>query len=403
MGGLEERYDRALAGSPGEVVYEKALGGGRIPQGESSRTDPVPGSDLRLTLDRDVQWYLEQLLAARNAEVKAQSASAMVVEVETGRVLAMATVPTYDPSKPVLDAHDVTNRAVEEAYEPGSVQKPVTLAALLDAGAVTPQTVLTVPDAVERADRTIHDSSPHETYRLTMAGVLAKSSNVGTLLATERLPKQDLYRYLERFGYGSRPGLGLLAESTGVLPPADLWTGLDRDTISFGQTLAVSLPQITGAYQAIANGGVRVPLRLVDAVVDADGTEHPLPAAEPVRVVSADAAQQVTTMMEAVTQEGGTASNIEVPGYRIAGKTGTAQKYNKLCGCYRGYTASFMGFAPADDPKVVVTISFQNPSKSRYGGATAGPVWTAITGYTLQKLGVVPSGTPAPQVRLTAG
>jgi len=400
--GIELAYDQVLAGTAGSLRYERDSAGRMIPLAEQQRVEAVPGRDVKLTIDRDIQWYAEQALAAKVAESGSQWGQAVVMDPRTGAVLAMASAPVVDPTN--SDARpepDLWNLALEESYEPGSVQKVLTMAALVDAGAARPDEVFTVPDEIQRADRVIGDHTGHPTWRITLSGILAQSSNVGTLLAAERLDKQTMRDYLVKFGLGRPIGLGLGdAEPAGVLP--EEWSDLQRDTISFGQGVSTTALHLAAAYSAIANGGVREQPYVVQSVVDADGTERPVTRDEPVRVVSEQTAAEVTRMMEAVMGPEGTGKNVTVDGYRLAGKTGTAERVDPACSCYRGYTATFAGFAPADDPALVVVVSLQNPVNGRYGGQLGGPVFSDIMSFALPRLGIPPSGDPAPAVRVFA-
>lgn len=401
LAGLELAYDDVLAGVEGTLRYERGLDDERLPLGTVEDIQPRPGSDLRLTIDRDIQWRAQQALAAMVERSGARSGNLVAMDVETGAVLAMATAPTVDPNDPGgVAAEDRGNRPVEEAYEPGSVMKVLTAAALVEAGVVTPRTVFTVPDSLMRSGLLISDHSPHETARYTFAGIIAESSNVGTMLAAQRLDKDRLRQYFVDFGLGQPSGLDLPGETRGILPEA--WSDLTRDTIVFGQGVAVTTLQMASAYATVAGGGVRMPPRLVDAVVAPDGSEQPVDYGEPRRVVSERTARTVRLLMEQVMGEGGTGSEIDIPGYRLAGKTGTAERVDDDCGCYRGYTASFMGFAPADDPKVVIAVSIQDPLNGYYGGVLAGPVWQQVMSFALQRLQVPPTGSRAPALPLHA-
>ncbi len=402
LAGLEATHEDVLAGVPGLLRYERDSAGRAIPLADSARVEPVPGAGLRLTIDRDIQWYVEQALAAKVAEASAASGAAIVLDPTTGAILALADVPVVDPSDPAATPKDDRgSRAISAPYEPGSVQKVLTMAAALDSGAVRPDDVFTVPDKISRDGwaSPINDFSPHETWQLTPAGVLAKSSNVGTILVAERMDKQTMRDYLVRFGYGEVPGLGMPGEEPGIMP--EEWSDLRRDTISYGQGVATTIVHLASAYGAIANDGLRVPPRLVDAVVEASGTERPIARGEPVQVVSPQTAQDVITMMEAVVADGGTASNISVDGYRVAGKTGTAERLD-AAGSVVGYTATFAGIAPADDPRLVMVVSIQDPQNGRYGGQLGGPVFADVMRFVLPRLGIAPSGAPAPQVPIFA-
>jgi cell division protein FtsI (penicillin-binding protein 3) len=393
--------DSLLAGKDGEITCQLRAGGHCIPLGNGSRRAAVTGTGVQLTIDRDVQWYAEQALAAQVAAARADAGNLVVMDTRTFEIVAMATAPSVDPNRPgASDDDDRGNRAVEEAYEPGSVFKPLTMAAVIEEGAATPSTVLSVPDRVERSGEVISDYYDHSVDQMTLAGILAKSSNVGTLLAAEQIDKTAFRDHLVRFGLGAKPDLGLPGESAGRLP--EDWADLTRDTIAFGQGVAVSTVQMASAYATIANGGVRLPARLVRATIDAEGRSSAAEPGPPVRVVSEQTAAAVTLMMEAVMGEDGTGRSATVEGYRVAGKTGTAQRVDPSCGCYQGYNSSFMGFAPADDPRFVVTVSLLNPRNGNSGGALAGPVFADVLGFTLARMGVAPTGTEPPQVDLFA-
>ncbi len=403
LAGLEASFEDVLAGEPGSLRYERDSAGRAIPLADQLRVDPVPGQGLRLTIDRDIQWMVENRLAAMVEQAEAEAGSAVVLDPETGEILALADVPLVDPSDvDAIDEEDRGSRSVSGPYEPGSVQKVLTMAAAVDSGAVDPGDVFTVPDSIQRDGwpSPIRDFAPHETLSLTPAGILATSSNVGTILAAERMDKDEMRRYLLDFGYGEVPDLGMPGEEPGIMP--EEWSDLRRDTIAYGQGVATTIVHLASAYGAIANDGVRVPARLVDAVVTPDGEERPLAQGEPVQVVSPETAREITTMMEAVVAPGGTASNISVDGYRLAGKTGTAERLDPS-GAVVGYTATFAGFAPADDPALVVVVSIHDPQRGRYGGQLAGPVFADTMTFALPRLGVAPSGTQAPEIETFAG
>jgi cell division protein FtsI (penicillin-binding protein 3) len=401
LAGVELAMDSTLAGTDGQMTCQLSAGGHCIPSGNGSREAPTPGDGVRLTIDRDVQWYAEQVIGDAVAKARADAGIVVVMDTETFELVAMATSPVVDPNDPAAaDDRSRGNRAVEESYEPGSVFKPLTMAAVIEEGAADPSTVLSVPDHVSRSGKVINDYYDHGVEQMTLAGVLAKSSNVGTLLTAERIDKTAFRDRLVAFGLGSKPELGLPGESAGGLP--DEWSDLTRDTIAFGQGVAVSTVQMASAYATIANGGVRLPARLVEATVAEDGEETPVASGTPQRVVSDETAAAVTLMMEGVMGEDGTGRAATVDGHRVAGKTGTAQRVDPACSCYRGYNASFMGFAPADDPQYVVAVSLLDPRRGNSGGALAGPVFADVMGFTLAQMGVAPSGTEAPTVDLFA-
>jgi cell division protein FtsI (penicillin-binding protein 3) len=247
---------------------------------------------------------------------------------------------------------------------------------------------------------TFHDAEEHGVERLTLAGVLAKSSNIGTIQVARRLGEAKLYHYLRAYGFGAPTGVGLPGDGTGLLPRLRNWGASTLPTVAFGQGVGVTALQVASVYATIANGGVRVTPNLVAGTVDPDGTVTPEPEPERHRVISARTAQQVSDMLEAVTSNEGTAPLARIPGYRIAGKTGTAQRPNNAGG-YSGYTASFVGYAPADDPKLLVSVVLQNPRSGHFGGLVAAPVFQKVMAFALQSLRIPPTGTKPPVARLT--
>jgi cell division protein FtsI (penicillin-binding protein 3) len=323
-----------------------------------------------------------------------------------GRMLAMASAPGYDPNHYTRSEPDRWGSPlVQEAYEPGSTGKVVTAAAAMEKGGVTPQTPFTVPDRIRRFDRTFSDSHDHPTERLTFAGVLATSSNVGTILASERISPQTLYQSLRSFGFGEKTGIGLPGETAGQLMPPDKWSGTDRYPIAFGQTMSVNAVQMASVYATIANDGVRAAPTLIAGTTGKDGAFTPAPRGQSRQVISASTARAIRDMLEGVTSPEGTAPKAKIPGYRVAGKTGTADIVNPQCGCYdgSGYTASFAGFAPADDPQLVVQVVLQGPTKgSHYGGDAAAPVFKDVMSFALQTRKVPPTGSRAPIIKIHA-
>ena len=398
LGGLERTFDAQLSGSDGEATYEVG-GGNRIPLGDSTTIEPKNGSDLRLTIERDVQWYAQRVLRDTVRGAGGESGVAIVMDSRTGELLALADHPTFDANRPLASPEaDLGSRAASDVYEPGSVEKVLTVASLLDAGKLTPRTRLEVPGTLPRQDRVIHDHWDHGDIRLTLAGVLAKSSNIGTVLAADEFSPHELHAYLRAFGLGSQTDIGVRGETAGLLPAAETWRPINQDTIAFGQGLSVNAIQMAAAINTVANDGLRVDPSLVrgEAVTD-DGTRVGTDATTHERVISEEAANQTMQMMELVTDpDDGVAPRAAVPGYRVAGKTGTAQRVGAECGCYDGtFTVSFAGFAPADDPRFTVYVVVQNPSNGLGGGATAGPAFSKIMSYLLRHYAVPPTGTPA--------
>ena len=396
LGGLERSFDDFLAGKDGKATYE-AGSGNKIPLGDSTTVDPVDGKTLTTTIDRDLQWYAQRVLADAVDGSNAESGVVVVMDTKTGEVLALADYPTFDAGKPgEAPKADRGSRALSDVYEPGSVQKVLTLSALIDAGKVTNRTRLTVPNELHRQDRVIHDWFSHPTKRWTLAGVIAQSSNIGTVLAADQFGPGQLRDYLTKFGLGQSTDVGLRGESGGILPSRSQWNHQIQDRIDFGQSVSVNALQMAAAVNTVANGGVRVSPSLVrgSATTDAGqrvGTDHTTRQ----RVVSAEAARQMMQMMERVPDpETGTAPRAQVPGYRVAGKTGTAQRANAKCGCYDGtFTVSFAGFAPADAPRFTVYAVVQNPRNGGGGGSLAGPVFAKVMSFALRRYGVPPTGT----------
>jgi cell division protein FtsI (penicillin-binding protein 3) len=395
VGGVETVYDSLLSGKDGSTTYDVGIGGARIPLGDNSTVEPRDGEDLRLTIDRDVQFYAQRLLRQAVDSSRAEYGSAVAMDVHTGELLAVADYPSYDAND---DYHEpevpLGSAAFSDIYEPGSVQKVLTTAALIDEGVVTPRTRLTVPDKIRSSDRVIKDYFDHPTLRLTMTGVLAKSSNVGTVLAARELPPAALHRYLRDFGVADRVGIGGYAQEPGMLAPWSDWIQIERDNIAFGQGLAMTAMHMTAALNTIARGGEYVQPSVVQGrVVDTQGRATGTDTALTRRVVSPGTARQVTRMMQMVVDEReGTAPGAAIPGYQVAGKTGTAQRVSEECGCYgRDFTVSFGGFAPAEDPRFTVYVVVHKPRNGGGGGATGGPVFRKLMGYLLQKYAVPPS------------
>jgi cell division protein FtsI (penicillin-binding protein 3) len=395
LGGVEAVMDDELSGEDGFQRVERGRMGQAIPMGESERVDPVRGGDVRLTLDRDLQFTAQERAESVREQAKAEWVSVVALEVDTGKVLALAESPSVDPERVgSTDAALLGSRSVSDVFEPGSTSKVVTAAAALEEGVVEPLDTFTVPYRMTtRNGQSFRDSHHHDDERLTFAGILGESSNTGTIEVGERLTREQRHDYMQRFGFGQRTGIELPGESAGLLSPADQWDGRQQYTVLFGQGVSVNALQAAEVYATIANGGVRIPPRLVEATVDADGTEHEAQRPAGTRVVSEETAQQVSTMLEGVVAEG-TGDAAAVPGYRVAGKTGTAEAPSPTGG-YSGYTSSFIGYAPADDPEVVVSVVVQRPTNGFYGGQVAGPLFQDVMAFALAQRGVVPSGEPA--------
>jgi cell division protein FtsI (penicillin-binding protein 3) len=325
----------------------------------------------------------------------------VILDTRTFDVLALADAPTFDANSPgASPMANLESRALMDTFEPGSTNKVITAAAALQEGKAKPSTRLTVPGVLQRGGATFHDAENHSVEKLTLAGVLAKSSNIGAIKIGERLSPSTMYGYQTKFGLGSRTGVGL-AESTGILAPYQDWNNSQRYTVLFGQGLSVTSLQMADVFATIANDGVRRTPRLIKAVTGLDGgalQQQPLGATT--RVISARTARQLRLMLEGVVSDAGTGVLATVPGYRVAGKTGTAQAYDAKCGCYNGYTASFIGIAPADKPRLVVAVFLQNPVGDHFGGSVAAPVFKELMTSALLREGIAPTGAKAPDVPL---
>ncbi len=391
LGGLERAYDAQLTGRDGSTSYEVGADGQRIPLGEDRVTKPRDGTDVQLTIDRDVQWYTQRLLKNATDRSGGVTAAATVLDVRSGEVLAFADYPTFDANIAAkARARDLGSRALFDVYEPGSVQKVLTAAALLDARKVTPRTRIVVPSRLPRQDRVIGDYWDHGRLKLTLTGVIAKSSNIGTVLAADQMGAARLHDYLTRFGLGQKTGVGLSGEASGIMAAAKDWSPINKATIAFGQSLSVNVLQMAAAINTIANGGVYLAPKIRNSTQDSAAA----PPTAGRRVISKRAATLTSRMMEAVVDPvRGTAPLAGIPGYRIAGKTGTAQRANPTCGCYDGtVTVSFAGFAPADAPRFLVYVVIHNPRKGGGGGTVAAPAFRQIMNFLLQRYGVPPTG-----------
>lgn len=396
LAGLEQSLNGELAGKDGKETYEVADQGTRLPLGPSTTIKPVNGTDIHLTIDRDLQWYAQRVLQQADEKSDALNGMAIVMDVKTGEVLALADDPTFDASDPSASPKaDRGARSLSEVYEPGSVEKILTLSSLIDAGKVTDKTKLSVPGELHRQDTVIHDWFPHDTIPFTLAGVIAQSSNIGTVLASDRFGTGQLHSYLQKFGLGQRTNVGLSGESPGILPTMSQWNHEIQDRVDFGQSVSVNALQEASAVNAVANGGVRIDPSLIQGkAVTTTGQEVGTGVATSRRVVSQKAATQMMKMMERVPDpKTGTAPQTQIPGYRVAGKTGTAQR--AVNGRYDGsLTVSYAGFAPADNPRFTVYVVVNRPLKGAIGGGvTAGPVWQKIMSFALRRYGVPPTNT----------
>jgi cell division protein FtsI (penicillin-binding protein 3) len=396
IGGLEKALDARLRGEDGSRTFEQGAAGQAIPSAEEVLREPVPGQGVQLTIDRDIQYVAQRAIATRVKEANAESGTVIVLEAKTGRILAMATAPTFDPNNYAgVNWANMGNRPVSEIYEPGSTGKVLTLAAVMEEGKATPTSKITVPPTLTRGGHTTNDHTPHGTLRLTLNGVLAQSSNIGTILFADRIGGQKLYEYQRKFGMGQPTGLNFPDEERGILPKPENWWPTTFQALAYGQSYSVTSLQVAGVYQTIANNGVRLTPRLIDGYINPDGSFEPAPTEPGIRVVSKKTAKAMARMMENVVTEG-TGKPAAIPGYRVGGKTGTAER--AVAGGYSGYSASFIGFAPAEDPEIVVQVLLQDPKNGHYGSVLGGPVFKTVMTHALQELRIPPSGTDSPTI-----
>lgn len=390
--GLESSLDDILTGTDGRYTYERGLGGQEIPGGKREEIPAVAGQDVQLTIMRDLQWKAQDELDKAVAATGSDSAYLVVEDVKTGAILALADSGTVDPNDPAASSIESRgSRALSNVFEPGSTAKVITMAAAIETGVTGPLDHWDAPYLYTTANnQTFKDSHEHGLLKLTTTGVLAKSSNTGTVMIGQNIPQQVRYDYLAKFGFGAKTGLELAGESAGILHPSDKWDGRTKYAVLFGQGVSVNAVQATQVFATIANGGVRMPAHVIKPATAPDGTAVPADAPVGTQVISPETAATVLKMMESAVDEG-TGSNAAIPGYRVAGKTGTAQAWG--LGGRTGITASFIGVAPADNPRIAVSVVMNNPRTSTYGGTVAAPVFSEVAGYALQMLKVPPSGS----------
>ncbi|WP_459797682.1 peptidoglycan D,D-transpeptidase FtsI family protein, partial [Mycobacterium riyadhense] len=412
--GLEDSLDAALAGTDGSVTYDRGSDGVVIPGSYRNRHKAVHGSTVQLTLDDDIQFYVQQQVQQAKNLSGARNVSAVVLDAKTGEVLAMANDNTFDPSQDIGRQGDkqLGNPAVSSPFEPGSVNKIITASSVIEYGLSNPDEVLQVPGSIQMGGITVHDAWEHGVMPYTTTGIFGKSSNIGTLMLAQRVGPERFYDMVRKFGLGQRTGVALPGESAGLVPPIDQWSGSTFSNLPIGQGLSMTLLQMTGMYQAIANDGVRIPPRIIKATIAADGTRTEEPRPDGVRVVSPQTAQTVRQMLRAVVQhdpmgyQQGTGPAAAVPGYQMAGKTGTAQQINPACGCYfdNVYWITFAGMATVDNPRYVIGLMMDNPERNADGtpGHSAAPLFHNIAGWLMQRENVPLSPDPGPPLVLQA-
>ncbi len=413
--GFEAARDTELTGIDGQSTEDVSTDGQVIPGTLRDVVDAVDGRDVTLTLDLDLQTYVQQKLEKAKANSQAEGAEAVVLDAATGQVLAMANTDTVDPNKNIEDqlkeGKDFENRSISHPYEPGSVAKIVTAAAALQEGITTPDEVHQVPGSIDMAGVTVNDAWPHGTEPYTTTGIFGKSSNVGTLMIADKLGPEKYAEYLKKFGLGATTGVELPNESAGTVPDQEQWSGGTFANLPIGQGQAWTTLQMASVYQALANGGERIEPRIIDEIKDPDGETEKLPEPKKTQVVDKETAKTAVDMFRAVFQDddagvqNGTAANAQLDGYQLSGKTGTAQKVDPNSGAYSNsaYWITFAGIAPADDPRFVVAVMLDEPKSgvedNGGGGQSAAPIFRDISSWLLNRDNI-PTSTPAPRMTL---
>lgn len=389
LAGLELTLNRQLGGVEGKETYESAPNGSKIPLGQSSVTPAQNGLNYQLTLDTELQWMAERRVAQQVKKTGSDWGFAITLDVKTGEVLAMANAPTYNSADPLAaDQGDRGNRAITGFYEPGSVEKVLTSAALIDSGTATPDSRVTIPYRLHSDGIAIKDAFGHNEIKLRLRGVIAKSSNIGTALFTRQLDKQKLHDYLRDFGLGSPTGIELPGESAGIVPPADMTDGR-RDQVAFGQAISVTGIQEAAAIAGVVNGGIYHPPTVIKKATNSAGQEVVTDDRQPRRVISAKSSAQVRDLMQAVIDSPNGQKNLKLDAYQTGGKTGTAQR--AVRGRYQGYTTSYAGFAPVNDPQILTYVVMSNPRHGDTGSGTAAPVYQDIMNLALPRYSVPPN------------
>ncbi len=392
--GLEAQYDKALLGMPGQLLIERDRDGNTIAAGEQRLSPAVRGQDLVLTIDRSLQYEVERALSDAIASSQAKGAMAVVMNPRTGEVLSMANMRAGKDGNPPVSAG--SNSALVSTFEPGSVNKIITIAAALEEGVYKSIDVLTVPDSLQVSVHSFTDHDPHEPMPWTLGDILSKSSNVGTIMVAQEVGAKTVDDYLRKFGLSSFTGLGFPKESRGSMLDLSEWTGTSIGSIPIGQGVAVNAMQMLGAFNIIANDGVAIAPKLVKTTVDSQGVENPTAIVEGKRIISEKTANEVVRMLSRAVAEG-TGDKAQIDRYTVAGKTGTARKPSETSRGYveGAYMASFAGFVPAENPELSAIVVIDEPVGGFYGGQVAAPVFAQISQYALRLLRIPPPSNVA--------
>lgn len=395
--GLEKTEDKCLASTNGSSTYERGADGVRIPGSTVTSKEAVDGGTLKLTIDRDLQWFVQQAIAEQATAIGAQSATAIVYRVKDAHIMALADWPSVDPNN--VNATPIANLgslAFSAYYEPGSTMKALSASMLIDSGLANPTTPATVPSLWRTPEGgTVRDAGSHPVEHLTLTGVLQQSSNVGISMIGIRVPPQQRFDYMTKFGLGQKSAVDFQGESARGIPPLKNWDDQRKYDMLYGQGIAVTAVQLAGAYQAIGNGGVRLPLTLVESCTRADGTVVEQPSPAPVRVISETSAKTVVNMLESVVTGGELGPVLRIPGYRVAAKSGTAEVAGPNGAGYSGdRIVSLSGLAPAEDPQYGVLVTYTKPAIMK-SSAAAAPTFHKIMTQVLKTYRVPPSTTPS--------
>jgi cell division protein FtsI (penicillin-binding protein 3) len=393
LAGIEQTMNAKLTGTDGSRTYQAGKNGIIIPTAPVETVPAVDGQTVKLTINEDIQYYAQQAAQQQKEQYSADWASITVLEVKTGKVIAIADSDSYDPNNPgASKTADVGSRTVSDVVEPGSTEKIVTTSGVMEKGLYNPMSHFLVPPSLTIGGQTFDDAFVHGTEKRTLAGIIADSMNTGTVMAGSKMTKKERYDWLHKFGVGQRTGIDLPGESPGILVPWQQWDGRQEYTVLFGQGVAQTPLQSAFIYQTVANDGMRLKPQIIDSTTAADGTVDTVRQAPGIKVISPKTAAEDRLMLEGVA----TMSHynaINIPGYRVGGKTGTSEAPAANGVGFDGYTSSFIGMAPMEDPQYVVAITVQRPKGSIYG-VTQGATFNQVMGQVLRTYNVPPSTTP---------
>ncbi|ALE94003.1 peptidoglycan glycosyltransferase [Arthrobacter alpinus] len=393
LAGIEQTMDAQLTGTDGTRTFQAGKNGIIIPTAPVKTVPAVDGQTVKLTVNQDIQYYAQQAAQQQKQQYSAQWASITVVEAKTGKVIALADTDAYDPNDPgTSDPNDIGSRTVSSVVEPGSTDKVITASAVVQEGLATPLSEFLVPPTLTIGGQTFSDAFVHGTEQRTLAGIIADSMNTGTVMAGSKLSPEQRYDYLRKFGVGQKSGIELPGESPGILADWQKWDGRQQYSVLFGQGVAQTPLQTAYVFQTVANNGVRLAPQIVDSFTAANGAVTQVPQAPGVTAVSPATAQSARDMLEGVVTMADY-KVVGIPGYRVGGKTGTAEAPADNGAGFDGYTSSFIGMAPMDDPKYVVAITVQRPQGDIYG-ITQGVTFNQVMGQVLRTFDVPPSTTP---------